>query len=470
MKKWLPCLAGLLFSAVSNADLLISEEIEYLGKVPIGYSKEQPILGISAIRYDQDTDQLVLLSDDTGIVKNHYGEYGQARYYRVPLKEVWDRHKEAIPEFSIKTSAISEVRLTAGDGWFANWQYWLKDGHVDLEGLALTENRDLLMASEQGGTYPYSMERFTVPFLNINTELLTVHFPEFNVESKLLLTGPDGVVKAQYTFPQYFRNTCWKWDKYFKWRDYQWACSKGIRQGIQRNKGIESIDRLPSVSGGERYVAITEAPLTQDIEVLSKSMDYVPTRLLKFGLPEGGGEVSELEQYFYPFESLPASVTEGAKKSYPRRGVSDMVVLNEHKALVIERNLIRYERKGTANRSYTQLFVVNLDKFSEHSLPGARLTGIAEQSMLEKKPLLPTDELEKKVQEKEGSNLMATLNIEGVTFGPQLKDGSRLMILVNDNGASDKIPDNTWLLFFRLPSDAVSALDYCANPKMGRGC
>ncbi len=72
-------------------------------------------------------------------------------------------------------------------------------------------------------------------------------------------------------------------------------------------------------------------------------------------------------------------------------------------------------------------------------------SGLAERSdrVLKKELFFSTIDFEKE------DEVFKTLNIEGLTFGTDIGE-DKLMVIVNDNGATDGVP--TYLMFFRVPA------------------
>ena len=381
-----------------------SESISYIGKVSFPADKKSQLLGASSIRYDETNKRFIVLSDDTGAYPNVFGDTGQPRFYSIALSDLWSEEQqgllENLPEQPPKLLIYNVIPNDSLKPVFG--------GGVDIESLATFGDNELLIASENGVW-------------------------EWNAYPSLLRIDKSGRLKGFYHFPDQYMND----QSFLRTISHYPTFDKDIfGKGIKRNKGIESLDRI---KGTNEYIAIVEAPLIQDEREWNKAKGMVPLRLLHFSmdefLPKGRdtGTVSLLEEYFYPLNLLPSDVTRNAWEGYPKRSISDVEVINEKYAIVLEKSYIKYRYFDSRKpKSVTELYLVELG--SSYNFVGAdedypMVIKRKKYRTLRKKLLMRSTDMEDQVPE------FARLNIEGVTLGPEFADGSRLLLLVNDNDA-----------------------------------
>jgi len=125
------CLLGLLTGCslpqVSAQDrLFLPLSLEWVGEVtlPKQEFQETTVGGLSAIAYDRQRDRLYALSDDRSF-------HGPARFYTLNL---------SLDPFEIDVETVTALKTPEGTPY--------AEGSLDPEGLALTPNRTLLIASE----------------------------------------------------------------------------------------------------------------------------------------------------------------------------------------------------------------------------------------------------------------------------------------------------------------------------------
>ena len=283
----LACIISALVIADTTADISERTRLKFIGSVSIEPGKDKPVLGISAVRYDESEKKYILLSDDTGIIPNAYRQFGKARFYELSADEV--AQKLQLPDADQPASvdpgqitekligAVPRTRGSLNGLWqvFHPWT-WINDGHVDTEGLALISQQEMLISSEQGATYPYDSRRKSgyLDFYN------NFAWPEPTVYSTLLRVGREsGTMSRRYYFPSYYHSSI-----VLPAADYLISplpesvsgVIKGVLgvvfdpiQGLRRNKGIESIDRVPDT---DLYIAITESALEQEQSPLERSL------------------------------------------------------------------------------------------------------------------------------------------------------------------------------------------------------
>ncbi|WP_257276469.1 esterase-like activity of phytase family protein [Endozoicomonas sp. SESOKO4] len=423
--------------------------IRLLGSKKLDYSEDQPILGISSIRYDKAHHQFILLSDDTGAVPNYYNKNGQPRYYLVPEETLINKNglvknKGTFPEESV--TRIREVIIEPNDSVF-----WTTHGHIDTEGFDFLGDNAFLVASEQSATFLF------------NSVFPWIRFPGWNIHSSLLKVGRDGTLLGAYYYPGEFSSVNWR----FHWKTPHWVpgiydsefslqIQSPSDKGVKRNRGFETVIHLPGTSD---YLAITEQGVLQD----EKDWDYhkgpVPSRVLRFSMVETANHLlATVEpdiQYHYQPTSVPVDLYD-PQTDVIVQSISDAQAINDHQLLVIEKNHVKKANRKTVNYSYSEVYLVDLN----NPVPPSRAvdgSGSEEDSdklteatktslpMLDKQRLLSTRDFEKTFPD------FKRINIEGITLGPDGSDGTKLLVLVSDNGANSPKPRNTDIIFFKVP-------------------
>jgi hypothetical protein len=194
--------------------------------------------------------------------------------------------------------------------------------------------------------------------------------------------------------------------------------------GIRNNLGLESLDvQWTGLSPDDPFRLFTapESHLTQD-ERRTDTDGRDRIRLLHYLVNPFGDPVLVSEN---------AYLLEPAPEGSLAHGLSDLLTLNE------EGHLLTLERSLTLNGYTARLFQVvagNATDTSRIATLGGELTTVAP---LKKRLLLDLSTLPIPLD-----------NLEGMTLGPRLADGSSLLVLVSDNNFSAE--QVTQFLFFRL--------------------
>ncbi|PYQ57140.1 MAG: PEP-CTERM sorting domain-containing protein [Acidobacteria bacterium] len=177
----------------------------------------------------------------------------------------------------------------------------------------------------------------------------------------------------------------------------------GRGKGIRNNLGFESLTLAP---GGDVLWTANERALQQDApEDLARPS---PVRLLRYEWRNGGFVPGA--QFVYEVEPLQQKLGAG----FQTRGLSDLLALPGGDLLALEREFV--EGRGLA----IQIFRVSLagatDVSGMESLAGQSWTPVRKTLVYDfaRSGLVPD-------------------NLEGMTFGPTLPDGSRTLVLVSDN-------------------------------------
>lgn len=194
--------------------------------------------------------------------------------------------------------------------------------------------------------------------------------------------------------------------------------------GIRNNLGLESLDvQWTGLSPEDPFRLFTapESHLTQD-ERRTDTDRRDRIRLLHYLVNPFGDPVLVSEN---------AYLLEPAPEGSLSHGLSDLLTLNE------EGHLLTLERSLTLNGYTARLFQVvagNATDTSRIATLGGELTTV---TPLKKQLLLDLSTLPIPLD-----------NLEGMTLGPRLADGSSLLVLVSDNNFSAE--QVTQFLFFRL--------------------
>ena len=434
------------------------------GTVILSHTKDKPILGISSVRYDQKSDQFIIVSDDTGVITNLYEKPGKPRFYTLSGQAVLNALYASTQEqpAALDSSSINEVHLTVNpdESHWSSRKNWIQDGHIDTEGLALfSDSTDLLIASEQGATYPVKSFRMNKSWDAYNT----LRIPDIDVTASLLRVDRNsGMLKQRYYFPSYYKTPFpqailgstplqYALDAYYNY----WGINGNL--GLQRNRGIEGIDFIPGTS---ELIAITEMPLRQDIVSWKAAFPAdkgtppvpPPCRIIHLSLDEiNDGTQSDpavKKELLYGITRMPDKYTQNAAATI-KTGVSDVLTLNASEILVVERTQITFSPLGRVAQkkfepekpvSIAQIYKVNLNQDKKYHV--TRKAWLTPELMKTKRVVNKTLVFDS-LQATEKS-VFENMNIEGITIGPEI-DGKETIVLVNDNDAGKG--DVTKLIF-----------------------
>lgn len=180
--------------------------------------------------------------------------------------------------------------------------------------------------------------------------------------------------------------------------------------GVKPNQGFES---LAINAEGDRLFTATAAPLQQDA---SKPF----SRFLHYWI--GEPEPILISEHLYPLDSDPKDGTLHA--------LTDLISIdNAGHFLSLERSYS--PTTGYGATLYQLTTGVATDISGMRTLP-SNLKGIVP---IRKQPLLNLADLKIPLQ-----------NLEGLSLGPQLSDGSRSLLLISDNGSNPAVPTQVLLL------------------------
>jgi len=212
--------------------------------------------------------------------------------------------------------------------------------------------------------------------------------------------------------------------------------------GRQANRGMEGLAISPD---GRLLYGIMQSPLLQDGALdASNGRVGVNVRLLELDVETGA-----TRELVYPLE----------KASY---GINEILAIDDHRFLVLER-----DGKAGKNAAFKRLYAIDISGASDVSaVPSLPSTGLPDGVNAVKKSLF-LDLLDPAFGLAGAS---APEKIEGLTFGPDLPDGRRLLLVTIDNDFVTT-QDNTILAFAidprALPGFVAQAASFprtCADP------
>jgi hypothetical protein len=191
--------------------------------------------------------------------------------------------------------------------------------------------------------------------------------------------------------------------------------------GVQSNLGLESLTLTPLGSSAAqepvRLFSLNESPLVQDVD-LSVAEAGGRLRFLHYYLAEGPPLL--IAEHLYPLDTVSLAVL---------NGVSDLLSLdNSGHFLSLERSLTPFGWQA-------KLFQIAIAGASDISGRPALQGQLPTINPIQKQLLLDLSTLDFPVR-----------NWEGMTWGPQLADGSRSLVLISDNNF-DPEENNEFLLF-----------------------
>ena len=206
---------------------------------------------------------------------------------------------------------------------------------------------------------------------------------------------------------------------------------------VSPNLGLEA---LTLNTEGDRLFAALEMPLSQDLHPEAETQNF--SRFLHYWI--GEPEPILIAEHLYPLDPAPAGSL--------LNGLTDMVSIdNAGHFLTLERAYSPLT--GFSAMLYQIATGVATDTASVRALlPDPRGT-----TPILKKPLLNLKELGIPIQ-----------NLEGLSLGPQLPDGSRSLLLVSDNNFDATVPSQ-FLLFQLQNQPQNTVVQPSKNPANERG-
>jgi len=191
--------------------------------------------------------------------------------------------------------------------------------------------------------------------------------------------------------------------------------------GVQSNLGLESLTLTPTGSSAAqepvRLFSLNESPLVQDVD-LSVAEEGGRLRFLHYYLADGPPLL--IAEHLYPLDTVSLAVVSG---------VSELLALdNSGHFLSLERSLTPF---GWQAKLF-QIAIAGASDISGRSALQGELRGL---TPIQKQLLVDFSSFDFPVR-----------NWEGMTWGPQLADGSRSLVLISDNNF-DAEEKNEFLLF-----------------------
>jgi hypothetical protein len=189
--------------------------------------------------------------------------------------------------------------------------------------------------------------------------------------------------------------------------------------GVRNNRSIEGLAFAPD--GKSLWVAL-EAPLYQDGELPTQA-GGATVRLTRF---DRAGKVAG--QYAYQVEPISAAAAPGKASD---NGVSELLAIDEHRLLVLERSGI--QSADNSFRYVVRIFEADLEGASDiaplQSLARARYQAARKRLVLDL-----------------GTLGIEVGNLEGMSWGPRLADGKPSLVLISDDNF-DPVSGTQFLAF-----------------------
>ncbi|MGB3491144.1 MAG: esterase-like activity of phytase family protein [Elainellaceae cyanobacterium] len=396
-------LTGCSLPRVSAEDrLFLDLSLDFLDAydMPKQTFEETPVGGLSAIAYDRSGDRLYALSDDRG-------SGAPPRFYTLHLE--LDQSDVAAPQ--IKDVAIESVTfLSQADGT----PY--PDGSVDPEGLAISPQGTLFISSEgvardQISPFIQEFDRATGQALN------SLRIPQRYVPAP---ADPDGSTDAEFS----------------------------EMKGVQDNRGFEALTISAAGAGTGRLepfriFAGIEEPLTQDLPTADEFSTSFDNQV--FGASGASNDDANADA-----------------EVMPQAGRLLHYLVSENQATLLAEHLYPIEPKslGSVNNGLVELLVIgqgghflSLERSFGLLGFGAKLFQMAiasatDTSQMDDSPvnINSVQPVYKRLLLDLGELDIPLDNLEGMTLGPQLADGSQSLVLVSDDNFNDD-QVTQWLLF-----------------------
>lgn len=304
--------------------------------------------------------------------------------------------------------AISDDRSSKAPARFYSLKIDLQSGKLEKEQVAFTGVTTLL--DENGKSFPeLSLDpegiAFTGNSVFVSSEgdvdrQISPFIKEFSLDGKLIKTLP---------IPDLFLPD-----------------DKGTK-GIRNNLAFESLTLTPD----RKYLfTATENALIQDGAV-SSLQSGSPCRILRYDAASGNLERS----FAYITEPLPPGANPVGKLT--TNGLVDLLAIDENRLLSLERGF------SLETGTVVKLFEISLEKGDRIEGLESLKTRLGEVSPAQKRLMLDFETLKVPLD-----------NIEGLTLGPVLGDGSRGLILVSDNNFSPL--QETQILGFQIKVQKTS--------------
>ena len=200
-------------------------------------------------------------------------------------------------------------------------------------------------------------------------------------------------------------------------REYRAGSGKLIRSiplarafpGVRENLGLES---LALVDGGRSFWTANEEALAQDGSLAGTKRGSI-VRLHRSGLETAPGN----GQWVYETEGVGTAFPGLAKQ---RSGVVELAALPDGRLIVLERAIVGSGPGGIVPMFRSRLYEVDFRGATQIQLIGS-LADMSEFVSVGKRLLW--------------EDSFFAINLEGMALGPDLNDGSRVLILIADDGS-----------------------------------
>ena len=189
--------------------------------------------------------------------------------------------------------------------------------------------------------------------------------------------------------------------------------------GVRNNNSFESLALTPDNKA--IYMAI-EKPLFQDDEEPDLHNDRV-IRFIKY--KHQGDAYQYAVEHVYFMEKM--AMQNGDPTTSGETSVSDMLAINDKSFLVVEKAY--FTKPVRKNSVQIYLAILNDDTTDVSEFESLKT---AEHVSMSKRLWADLDDYESL------PNFPGLDNVEGITFGPTLKNGNRTLILLSDNNFTDK--------------------------------
>ncbi|MFC4213331.1 esterase-like activity of phytase family protein [Pedobacter lithocola] len=343
---------------------------EYI--VPLNPSYQSTVVGgLSGIDYDAKKDQYFLISDDPS-------QFSPARIYTAKI-EIRDNKIDTIKFTSVFSILQKDGRQ------YPKYQFG-KNAKADGESVRFDPIRNRLVWSNEG-------ERL---FRAADTTLVQPALTFISTEGKFLdsVPLPKGFEITKQTY------------------------------GVRKNAFFEG---LTFADDYKTLYASLEEPLYQDGKQAAFGFAGALTRISKFDVESK----KNIAQYAYNLGALPVNPTSAS--DWNLNGISEILVINKHTLLIMERAWA----KGHDDHTFIKLYLVDLSA-AKNELDNSSFT-VHHPKPLKKKLLFDFDVLNIHID-----------NFEGITFGPDLPNGHKTLIFCVDNNFS-KSQVQQFFLFEVMP-------------------
>lgn len=298
--------------------------------------------------------------------------------------------------------AISDDRSSKAPARFYSLKIDLQSGKLEKEQIAFTGVTTLL--DENGKSFPeLSLDPEGIAFSGNSVFVSSEGDVDRKISPFIKEFSLDGKLVRSLQIPELFLPD-----------------DKG-NKGVRNNLAFESLTLTPD----KKYLfTATENALVQDGAVPSLQSGS-PCRILRYDAVSGNLGRS----FLYITEPLPVGANPAGKLT--TNGLVDLLAIDENRLLSLERAFSL--ETGTT----IKLFEISLEKSDRIFGLESLKSRLSEVSPAQKRLLLDFDTLKIPLD-----------NIEGLTLGPVLGDGSRGLILVSDNNFSPL--QETQILGFKI--------------------